>query len=607
MLSLYYNAVFWLAVIIALNALVRRARAGLALTRQELAVIYVALCITSSMASLDCFQLQTVTLSHWKAHATPENQWAELFHGEVPLDLVVSDAAALKNLVEGGSSLYNPANYRPWLRPAFWWASYAAAVWLVTLCMASLYRRRWIEGERLQYPIIQVPLRMIDPNSRLWGDRAMWIAAAAVFAIEASNALHSVKPAFPKFPLKLMEAPSLNIGAALTDPPWNNIGLLAAALYPFAIGLAYLLPTNLVFSTVFFWWVYKAQFVVVAWLGWTKTEGPPYADEQMFGGYLAIGLMSVWLARRHLAKALRTALGRSGGYDDRDEPYPYRTQLVLLAVGLAYCMWFSVAKTRMAWWMAPCFYAVYFTLSLAVMRIRAEMGIPAHDLLVKGPVQSIPRIIGTQNLARWHKPTLVSFALHRFYNRGYRGHVAPHQVEAFRLAQSEGVDTRSLFGLMWALLPLGCLLAFWAATLALYSLGSDSKAAPNNIFYGNEPWAELVTRLKSPEGFNGRRLTAAGAGLTATLLMVAGHTKVTGWPVHPLGYPLGNCWAVHWLWAPLSIGWILKTVTLRYGGNAAYRRGSSIAIGAVLGDMLAGGMWDLIGLSTRREYLRIWT
>jgi hypothetical protein len=347
-------------------------------------------------------------------------------------------------------------------------------------------------------------------------------------------------------------------------------------------------------------------------MGLPTGEGnAPFADQQMFGGYLALGFLSLWLARGHLARVIKTALDRPGGYDDRDEPWPYRTQVILLVVGLGYTLWFAVSKTGMAWWVTPLFYGVYYTLSLAVMRIRAEMGIPAHDLLVKGPVQTIPKILGTRASIGGRKilgdRTLVSFALHRFYNRGYRGHVAPHQIEAFKMAERTGMSTPRLANLLWILLPLGALLTFWATTQALYVDGSDAKAAPNNIFYGNEPWEELTRRMRDPLPYSGGRLIAAVIGFAGTLLMMAGHTRITGWPIHPIGYALGNCWAVHWLWGPMTIGWLAKVLTLRYGGNHAYRTGRMIAIGIILGDFFAGGIWDLIGLSQHRMFLRIWS
>jgi hypothetical protein len=421
-----------------------------------------------------------------------------------------------------------------------------------------------------------------------------------------------VDPRVPRFPFKVVDVPALHFNTALDPAIGDAIGLLYLSFYPFAIGLTYLLPADLVFSTLLFWWLYKLQFVIAVKMGLPVAEGnAPFADQQMFGGYLALGVLSLWMARAHLARVLRTALERPGGYDDSDEPWRYRTQLILLLAGLAYTLWFAVAKTGMDWWVTPLFYGVYFTLSLAVMRIRAEMGIPAHDLLVKGPVQTIPNILGTQAKVAGHRflddRTLVSFALHRFYNRGYRGHVAPHQIEAFKMAERTNLSTRGLANMLWLLLPVGALLTFWATAHALYIDGSDAKAAPNNIFYGNEPWDELVRRIQSPPKYSRARLVAALVGFGGTLLMMAAHTRITGWPVHPIGYAVGNCWAVHWLWGPMTIGWGAKVLTLRYGGNRSYRAGRMIAIGIILGDFSAGGLWDLIGLWQNRMFLRIWS
>jgi hypothetical protein len=51
-------------------------------------------------------------------------------------------------------------------------------------------------------------------------------------------------------------------------------------------------------------------------------------------------------------------------------------------------------------------------------------------------------------------------------------------------------------------------------------------------------------------------------------------------------------WGSHRWWSPLFLGWLLKTLTIRYGGLRLYQRLIPAAIGVIVADstfqMLAG-------------------
>ena len=78
------------------------------------------------------------------------------------------------------------------------------------------------------------------------------------------------------------------------------------AVYPFIIGLAYLLPTDLTFSTWFFLLFFRLQRYFFAALGYTspypwQSTGHSVAPamlEQGIGAYLAVVVFGAWAARR---------------------------------------------------------------------------------------------------------------------------------------------------------------------------------------------------------------------------------------------------------------------------------------------------------------------
>jgi hypothetical protein len=52
-----------------------------------------------------------------------------------------------------------------WIVPLFWWLSLVAALCMVLLCTVVILRKPWIEYERIDYPLIELPLAMVDETT----------------------------------------------------------------------------------------------------------------------------------------------------------------------------------------------------------------------------------------------------------------------------------------------------------------------------------------------------------------------------------------------------------------------------------------------------------
>jgi len=165
-LSLLYNVVLTLFVLILLNMIIRRISKRIALNQSELLVIYIMLSLATAVGGFDTVQVITQILGHAFWGATPENEWRELFWNHIPRWLTVSDLKALKGYYEGNSSLYISENFKVWLEPVAWWTAILTAMAFAMLCLNSILRKQWTEREKLSYPIIQLPLNMTSPDKK---------------------------------------------------------------------------------------------------------------------------------------------------------------------------------------------------------------------------------------------------------------------------------------------------------------------------------------------------------------------------------------------------------------------------------------------------------
>ena len=89
------------------------------------------------------------------------------------------------------------------------------------LMINVLVRRQWVETEKLTYPIIQLPLRMIDDPGGLFRNKLLWAGFAIAGGLDLLNELHHIYPAIPAIHLKLHD-----LRQYLTEQPMEQRGLV---------------------------------------------------------------------------------------------------------------------------------------------------------------------------------------------------------------------------------------------------------------------------------------------------------------------------------------------------------------------------------------------
>jgi hypothetical protein len=445
---------------------------------------------------------------------------------------------------------------------------------------------------------------MTRPNSKFFGSKMMWLAFGIALTIDILNGLHFIYPGVPQVPVKVTSVPQFNIGAQILDRPWNAIGTTYVCFYPVAIGLGMLLPTELAFSCVFFFWFWKAEQVLTAYLGWTHLPGLPFIEEQTFAGYIGLAVFAAWTSRRYLKQVWANIIGRPSEIDDRSEAVRHRTAFIVGALGFVALVAFTM-RMGAAWWYSLAFFIIHFGLALSVTRIRGEMGLPAHDLHHAGPGQILYRSLGGFFI---DKRSQTVGQIYYWFNRAYRCYASPHQAEGFKLAERTGTSLKPLFFTMVGAIALGSISSFWSILHFGYIDGFAAQVQEPKVplIFGREPYNELAAHIMSPERSNHPAVWSMVVGFVFIVAMMHLKTHVAWWPIHPIGFAVSGSWAMMHLWCPLLIAWTVKWTLTRYGGHSSFRHAVPFALGLIMGDLVGGSFWTIFGIWRHIPTYSIW-
>jgi hypothetical protein len=584
-MSIFYNAVFCLLLVSLLNLILSRILPRGALSQGELITIYVVLINSITVTSHDYTHSIFCTLGVARWFATPENEWSTIFWRYLPDWLTVNDEKVLRGFYEGESTFHTAQHIMGWIKPMIWWTVFLTVMVFIMICINVIVRKQWIEHEKLTYPLVQLPFEMTRrDNGGFWGNRLLWLGFGIAAGVDIINGLNVLYPVFPMVPIRY------NLGEHFTERPWNSMGSFLIQVNPYAIGLAFPIPLDLLFSCWFFFLVWKAERVIGSAMG-VNAPGYPFPDQQILGGYLGISVVALWMVRKPLRGIFRKVLGFRSDVDDSNEPMSYRMAAFGAILGLIF-LTVLLYQAGMEVWFAVSFLVLYLAILFAFTRMRAELGPPLQGIHYSGPIQLTVAAVGSRHIS---PQTLTVAAPLWTFTKELRNVPMPFQLESFKLADRANMNTRRLWKVILISSFVTILITFWVFLQLNYKLGA-LKAWRGLVAYGAiERW---VTRPSEPDkGF----LVSAGIGFLVVLFNTVMRLRFLWWQLHPLGYPVAGYYHFEKLWFPFFISWIAKRTILRYGGIKAYRRAFPLFMGLVLGEFFMGSIWGIIGLLTGKH------
>ena len=583
---------------VLINTWLKRIRPQLALNRAQLLLVYqmlVMLCLVSGHNPMD-FILGILAHPFW--FATFENEYATLFHRHIPSWLTVHDKGALMGFFEGNSTLYTARHLLAWIGPVMLWSFVTFVLYFILMCFNSIQRLQWSERERLSYPIAQLPIEMTTP--RFFSRRLLWLGIGICAAIEILNGFHFLYPFVPGVPLKIPD-----FGARIfTAKPWSAIGWLPLFFYPWVIGLTFFVPLELSFSVWFFFLFTKFQLILGSIGGWKSLPGFPYYNQQGIGAWLTLGILIIWISRKHLKTVFTLALKPSGDSTTtfKNEPFQYRTALLGILIGVAILV-FIFQQAGMSVGILLAFLLLYFLMSIAITYARAAVGVPYHEVIYTHPQLMLVSVLGVRRIGAANL-TLFSFLYP--YVRDNVSHPMPSQLEGFKIAERAPVSQKKMAVAMIVALLVATPVSFWAYLHLIYQHGAVQTEG-YIIGIGIETFERLLLPwLQQPHTPDSTGLSFTAFASLFTLGLMFLRRQFIWFPFHPAGYALGLSAGMVWVWSAVCVGWFIKAVLLKFGGLRIYRQAAPFFVGLILGDYLTGTFWSLVGAVFEIPVYRVW-
>ncbi len=600
MQSLFFNAVFVLLVLSGANLALRRWLPAWALDPRELVVVYAMVSLASAVVGHDFLQVLVLMLPTAVYFATPENRWEDLFAEHLSSPILMNDARAARAFWEGDASLYSWEHFAPWVTPLVVWGGFVLVLLGVMTCLNLMVWRRWTDQEKLSYPLTQIPFQLTRPGfqllaSDLMGSGFFWIGLALAGGIDVLNGFAYLYPSLPS-----IKVTARDLSPMLRAYPWRAMGNTWVSVYPFAIGLGYLMPQDFLFSCWFFHWFWKAEMVVAYLLGHHQAAFP-YVKEQTVGAYLGIAVAALWVGRHHFAALLGSALGTGTMPGERRPALPPGVVLGGLATGLAVLVGFMANQLKVSVPAAVVYLVSYLLISLAITRMRAEFGLPVHDLFT-GPLDCMVNIGGTHLLGRRN---ILGLGLLWWLERVQRSHPMPHSLEGLALGERRAMAGREMLVPLCIAMVVGVVAGCWSMLHLGYRHGFGTLTT-DSPYLGNGAFTRPASWLNAPRPFDAGRLGAVFVGTGFTLGLLALRQRYLWWPFHPVGYAASSIWFISLLWVPLLVAWAVKGLVIRYGGHKLYKCLLPLFIGLVIGEFFVGGLWGLVGAVGKFATYRFW-
>jgi hypothetical protein len=610
-----------LVLVLVVNPLLRLISKKWQFTREESLTVYISCLFSSLVPGHGAENLIIPNLLNPFYYATQENKWLSWLQPYLKPWLTPAlnpNGTVNTELVSGwynGLSSGESIPWGAWLVPLAVWMSMVLVSYGMMACLSVILRRQWAQNEALAFPLLRLPLQMVEAplsqgpgasTASFWRNGLMWCGFGVVFFIQAVRGLHTYFPDFPTIPLEL------DFGPYTREPPWNQIGGIHFQIFPIAIGITYLLSSEVALSLWLGYWFIKFQYIIAYYMGFMPNAlpdsgfsyGKAFVGYQVQGAYWMYIALLVWTGREHLRHVFLRAVGRiKAGEDESREMLSYPAAFWGFLLCFSILMGFAyLAGVRLD--IALALWLSYVVFAMALTRVCVEGGLLflLHD---SAPIGFLARLLpgGGASWLSLQNGLMPASLIQAGFVVHMRGFILPSFVHSFKLAHDQNIAPRRLGWLLAGVISISVLVSW----ITCVHLGYDNGA----LRLANSGWVtnlshwpiKMVENMqREPEMSQASNIFWFGFGGILTSLMMIARARLAWFPFHPAGYLMSLTWPGQALWASICAGWTLKTLITRYGGLDTYRSATPFFLGLVMGDIASILFWLAVDCWQGRTY-----
>ena len=585
------GAVFFLFLLVIFNFFLKRIRRSFAFSSAELLVVMLMLWTASSIITMGFVANFVPIISGLSYYGTPDNGWQELILPHVPSWLIVKDESAIRHFYEGLPS-GQAIPWKAWLIPLAAWVPFFLCVVWVMICIVAILHKQWSQNEKLLYPLAELPVAMVSQDNTeaiinsFFKNRVMWLGFATAFLWASWEGLTYYFHFLPPLPHRQ----SIPIFQRTTD--------LTINLRLPIVGFAYLMSLDISFSLWFFAILGTVQSGIQNVLGFSIGRTSIFSASsasvsyQGMGAMIALVALHLWLAKRYLKDYIKKVFSSQKGDQDNQLLSP-RVSFWGMVAGFAFmAIWLTYAG--LSFWLSLLFLLAAFIIFLALTRIVAQSGIPtarspliAQDFLITGVGSSA---IGTGGL--------IALAYTFSWAADVRTFAMASVSNSLKMVDGKIKKMRSLLWPIGLAVIVSLTISIWMTMRLGYRYGGINLHTWFFIGCPKAPFEYIASVIEHPVSVGSLHYLFMGIGAVFMAFLVFMQHRFLWWPINPIGFPIANTYPVQWIWFSIFIGWLLKSLLLRYGGPRIYRKSKPFFLGLILGHFVCVASWVIIDYFT---------
>ncbi|MDP6490595.1 MAG: hypothetical protein QGG69_02350 [Kiritimatiellia bacterium] len=589
-----------LVIVFGLNPLLSLISLRMVLNRVQLALVFGMLLVASVTSDQGLLLPFLFPLANCTQNACEDPAMAELY------EKMDAPAALFPDKLEFGSEPFaanrllnglEPGEQIPWKswgKPLIAWLGLLVPWWVMMIAIAMIALPQWRDRERVTFPLLEVQKAISSAPAtgrRLPGifrDRLLLTGLGLSFFIIMLSRVSAKWPGmFPAIPLSFDMSPYFTEGFVRHLPGWIS-GRYTVRFV--VVGLAFFMQKRVSFS------IWSIQLIAGLLIAMVTVYSPPFEwgclMPMKLGVHFGIAAGVLWLARSHLAHIGSTFI--KGVRTDAERRDRLAAAALLLSL-VAMFIWFTWVGVHPGWSVG--IILVAFVFGIVYARIVAETGLP----IVSSTAYYGNTLIALVPVA-WRTAASMYFAGIMAVFVGYMNRMCAATVVLHALGLDEKAGARKhvrLGVLFLGVLVASCVIAGATYLVVGYEVG-ETISGDNIVGWwrGVFPWTAegALKAWGSGKILNTKPALAwfilYGALLAGLMQWLCSFS--VKWPFHPLGLLLIATWTGNTVWFSVFVGWLLKTLVMKYGGARNYARGRSLFLGLILGEVTGITVWTLI-------------